>query len=79
MGVHRVEMARALLCDVDAELLAQLPDGAGVDARFGVAAGTEDVDVAAGAVAQEGFGERALLPVHANNTRSPRIPCGGDC
>ena len=55
---HRVQMPRQLVGDVDAVLLAQNPCGVGVDTRFGVAAGADYLDMAAGAVAQQGLGDR---------------------
>lgn len=55
---HRVQVSWPLVGDVDAELLAQHPGRMRVDALLGVAAGACHVDVATGAVAEQGFSDR---------------------
>ena len=53
---HSVQVAWNLVGDVDPESLAQYATRMGMDALLGPAAGTDDLDVALGAVPQKRFG-----------------------
>ena len=54
----RVQVSGPLAGDVDAELVPQDPNGAGVQTGFGQAAGAGDVHVRRRVAAQQGLGDR---------------------